>query len=199
MLAIRLRQQYGDGALEVVRRNPYLLSDDVCGVDFSVTDTMALSMGFAEDCGERLRAAVTFELTYNENNGHVFLPKDKLLNATCQLLGCGMEQVETALDALAESHAVVIQRIANVEAVYLRRLWEAETSACTRLLALLEMDADERETLRRDCCDPYRHPLDAAGESRCDRRRKRLFPLVSRQREDRESSAQLTAINSKSE
>ena len=63
----------------------------------------------------------------------------------------------------------------------------------------LEMDADERETLRRDCCDPYRHPLDAAGESRCDRRRKRLFPLVSRQREDRESSAQLTAINSKSE
>lgn len=58
---------------------------------------------------------------------------------------------------------------------------------------------DERETLRRDCCDPYRHPLDAAGESRCDRRRKRLFPLVSRQREDRESSAQLTAINSKSE
>ena len=32
----------------------------------------------------------------------MFLPKDKLLNATCQLLGCGMEQVETALDALAE-------------------------------------------------------------------------------------------------
>ena len=143
VLAIRLRQQYGDGALEMVRRNPYLLSDDVCGVDFSVADTMALSMGFAEDCGQRLEAAVTFELTYNENNGHVFLPKDKLLSATCQLLGCGAEQVETALDALAERHAVVIQRIANVEAVYLRRLWEAETSACARLLALLEVDADQ--------------------------------------------------------
>ena len=143
VLAIRLRQQYGDGALEMVRRNPYLLSADVCGVDFSVTDTMALSMGFAEDCGQRLEAAVTFELTYNENNGHVFLPKDKLLSATCQLLGCGAEQVETALDALAERHAVVIQRIANVEAVYLRRLWEAETSACARLLALLEVDADQ--------------------------------------------------------
>ncbi len=51
--------------------------------------------------------------------------------------------METALDALAERHAVVIQRIANVEAVYLRRLWEAETSACARLLALLEVDADQ--------------------------------------------------------
>ena len=71
----------------MVEKNPYLLSDDVCGVDFSVTDTMALSMGFAEDCTERLEAALTFELTYNENNGHVFLPKDKLLAATCWAAG----------------------------------------------------------------------------------------------------------------
>ena len=149
VLAIRLRQQYGDGALEMVRRNPYLLSDDVCGVDFSVTDTMALSMGFAEDCGERLRAAVTFELTFNENNGHVFLPRDKLLSATCQLLDCGLEQVEAALDALTERHAVVIERIANVQAVYLRRLWEAESSACARLLALLDMDADQSRYAER--------------------------------------------------
>ena len=149
VLAIRLRQQYGDGALEMVRRNPYLLSDDVCGVDFSVTDTMALSMGFAEDCGERLRAAVTFELTFNENNGHVFLPRDKLLSATCQLLDCGLEQVEAALDALTERHAVVIEHIANVQAVYLRRLWEAESSACARLLALLDMDADQSRYAER--------------------------------------------------
>lgn len=149
VLAIRLRQQYGDGALEMVRRNPYLLSDDVCGVDFSVTDTMALSMGFAEDCGERLRAAVTFELTFNENDGHVFLPRDKLLSATCQLLDCGLEQVEAALDALTEQHAVVIEHIANVQAVYLRRLWEAESSACARLLALLDMDADQSRYAER--------------------------------------------------
>ena len=149
VLAIRLRQQYGDGALEMVRRNPYLLSDDVCGVDFSVTDTMALSMGFAEDCGERLRAAVTFELTFNENNGHVFLPRDKLLSATCQLLDCGLEQVEAALDALTEQHAVVIEHIANVQAVYLRRLWEAESSACARLLALLDMDTDQSRYAER--------------------------------------------------
>ena len=149
VLAIRLRQQYGYGALEMVRRNPYLLSDDVCGVDFSVTDTMALSMGFAEDCGERLRAAVTFELTFNENNGHVFLPRDKLLSATCQLLDCGLEHVEAALDALTEQHAVVIERIANVQAVYLRRLWEAESSACARLLALLDMDADQSRYAER--------------------------------------------------
>ena len=60
VLAIRLRQQYGDGAIRVVEKNPYLLSDDVCGVDFSVTDTMALSMGFAEDCTTTRITAMCF-------------------------------------------------------------------------------------------------------------------------------------------
>ena len=46
VLAMQLRQTYGDAALEMVQNNPYLLSTDDCGVEFSVTDAIALSMGF---------------------------------------------------------------------------------------------------------------------------------------------------------
>ena len=143
VLAMRLRQVYGDAALEKVRENPYLLSSDDCGVEFSATDEIAMSMGFASDCGERLRAAVTFELSHNENNGHVFLPRPKLVAATCQLLDCSEELVEGALDDLIERRAVVQEPVANVEACYLRRLWEAEVSACVRLNGLLAVEADE--------------------------------------------------------
>ena len=142
VLAMRLRQVYGDAALEKVRENPYLLSSDDCGAEFSATDEIAMSMGFSADCGERLRAAVTFELSHNENNGHVFLPRSKLVAATCQLLDCGEELVEGALDELIERRAVVQEPVANVEACYLRRLWEAEVSACVRLNGLLAVDAD---------------------------------------------------------
>ena len=142
VLAMRLRQVYGDAALEKVRENLYLLSSDDCGVEFSATDEIAMSMGFSADCGERLRAAVTFELSHNENNGHVFLPRSKLVAATCQLLDCGEELVEGALDELIERRAVVQEPVANVEACYLRRLWEAEVSACVRLNGLLAVDAD---------------------------------------------------------
>ena len=141
-LAMQLRQQYGDAALEMVQENPYLLSSDSCGVEFALTDGIAMSMGIAADSGERLQAAVTFELSHNENNGHVFLPRPKLVAATCQLLQCGQELVEQALDDLIDRGAVVQERVANVEACYLRRLWEAETSACRRLNGLLAVDAD---------------------------------------------------------
>ena len=142
VLAMQLRQQYGDAALEMVQANPYLLSSDSCGVEFALTDGIAMSMGIAADSGERLQAAVTFELSHNENNGHVFLPRPKLVAATCQLLQCDQELVERALDDLIDRGAVVREQVANVEACYLRRLWEAETSACRRLNGLLAVDAD---------------------------------------------------------
>ena len=99
VLAMQLRQQYGDAALEMVEKNPYLLSGDSCGVDFSVTDRIALGMGIDPDSDERIQAAVTFELSHNENNGHVFLPRPKLVAATAQLLQCTEEPVERALAA----------------------------------------------------------------------------------------------------
>jgi len=149
ILAVQLRQQYGDAALEMVKRNPYLLSGDGCGVEFSVTDEIAMSMGIAADSMERLQAAVTFELSHNENNGHVFLPRPKLIAATCQLLDCGSELVEQALDGLLERHAVVQEQVANVEACYLRRLWEAEISACARLNHLLSAETDGSSQAKR--------------------------------------------------
>lgn len=142
ILAMQLRQQYGDAALDVVQKNPYLLSADSCGVAFSSIDEIALSMGFDADCMERMSAAVTYELAHNENNGHVFLPREKLIAATSQLLDCGSDAVEAALDDLITRKAVVQEQVANVQGCYLRRLWEAETSACLRLNNLLDIAAD---------------------------------------------------------
>ena len=156
VLAVRLRQQYGDAALAMIQDNPYLLSDDACGVEFSVTDQMAMSLGMAADSDSRIQAAVQFELSHNEHNGHVFLPRPKLLAATAQLLDCEVETVERALDGLIEGGTVIQERVAHVDACYLRRLWEAETSALLRLLRLLEAETDESrqaETTLRELRD----------------------------------------------
>lgn len=142
VLAMSLRKRYGDGALEAVRENPYLLSADDCGVEFSTTDEIAMSLGIPADSDFRVQAAATFELSHNENNGHVFLPRQKLVGATAQLLDCESELAERAVDGLRERGAVVQESVAGVDACYLRRLWEAEVSACTRLTALLDADAD---------------------------------------------------------
>ena len=141
VLAIRLRQIYGDGALDAIRRDPYLLSADAGGLPFAAADEIAMSMGFSARSPERLRSALLFELSHNEGNGHVFLPRPKLLAATAQLLG-EEDGVEEALDTLIEEGTIVSETVANVEACYLLRLHEAEDYACRKLTNLLSATAD---------------------------------------------------------
>ncbi len=148
-LALRLYRRYGADAMEAVRRDPYLLVDEVYGVDFSVMDEIALSMGIAGDSRRRVEAAVLFELTYNLGNGHVFLPRDKLIAAASQLIDCPPDTVEIALDDLIGRGAIRCQRVAKVEACYLRRLYDAETHVAAKLEELLRFQADQGRQVDR--------------------------------------------------
>ena len=145
-LAMQLFRRYGADAMDALRRNPYLLSGEAFGVDFSVSDEIALSMGFSGDSSCRTEAGVLFELSHNEQSGgHVFLPREKLVAATAQLLDGDTDTVEKALDDLLERGSVVQEQVANVEGCYLRRCHEAETYVCTRVHAML---ADKPDKLR---------------------------------------------------
>ena len=134
-LAMGLLRTYGDATLEKLKENPYLLTDERCGVDFAAADEIALAMGFDGDDPCRAEAAVLYELNHNLSNGHVFLPRSKLVAATMELIGAGEETVEKALDNLCQRFAVVCRPIANVEGCYLRRMYEAEVYVAARLAA----------------------------------------------------------------
>ncbi len=141
VLAVRLRERYGDEALAAIRENPYLLSGD--GVPFSILDEIAMGLGFPADCDARIQAAVLFELRHNEGNGHVFLPEGKLALAAARLLDCNPELAEKAVDALIDSGAVVRRTVAKEAACYLRRLWRDEVQSCAKLNLLLSAAADK--------------------------------------------------------
>ena len=138
ILALQLFRRYGTKALERVRENPYLLVDEAYGIDFGIVDEIALSMGMAGDSGRRIEAAVLFELSYNLNNGHVFLPRDKLTAAAAQLIDCPPDLVAAALDGLIERGGVRWDRVARLDACYLPRLYEAETYVTGKLRQMLD-------------------------------------------------------------
>ena len=142
-LAMAVQRTYGDNALQALRDDPYILSRAQFGVDFAVADAIAISMGFGGDDPCRLRAAIEYELAHNAGNGHVFLPREKLLAATAQLVDVDTDMVETALDKLIDSFAVVEKPIANVRGCYLPRMYQAETFVAQRLLSMLRAPVEQ--------------------------------------------------------
>ncbi len=134
--AMRLYKFYGDHAKDMVNDNPYIICMPHIGAEFSEADRMALALGFEGDNAQRIAAAVIFELQYNSGNGHVFIPKEKLLMATAQLIDVELETVEEGFEILQDSGEVVVEAVAGCSACYLAHLYEAETYTARRIRAM---------------------------------------------------------------
>lgn len=132
-LAVRLFRVYGDDALAALKDNPYILTGEYIGADFREADELAIKLGFGADSAERVQAAVIFELGHNLNNGHCFIPRDKLVEATAQFIEVGADTVSEALDVLIEQGFVVESEVAGLKACYLTDIYIAETEVAERI------------------------------------------------------------------
>lgn len=129
ILAMRMYKFYGDDALELLRENPYILATNHIGGRFSEADALALEMGLDGSSRNRINAACLFELKHNLNNGHCFIPREKLAAVTAELINVETGEAEASIDELIETGQIVYEEIAGCKACYLPEIYEAETDA----------------------------------------------------------------------
>ena len=141
-IAVRLYRVYGEESSNRIHENPYLLTQPQFGASFAAADALALELGFDGDDARRVEAAVIFELRHNLNNGHTFLPQDKLTQATAAMLDLEENTIREAVDRLEELGQIHVDEIARLTAVYLPEYHEAETEVCQRILRMAEAQSE---------------------------------------------------------
>ncbi len=132
-LAVRTYKLYGDQTLELLSDDPYLLMDEGLEAPFASVDRFAIELGVAGDDPRRIEAGILFELHYNMTAGHSFLPEDKLLGATAQLLSVEPEDVRGGLERLLETDRLVRSQLAGITVDFLPELYQAECFCARRL------------------------------------------------------------------
>ena len=133
-LAVRTYKIYGDSTVDLLYDDPYLLMDDGLEAPFGAVDRFAIELGVAGDDPRRVEAGILFELHYNLSAGHSFLPEEKLITATAQLLNIDVESVFQGVGRLIEYERLVRDQLAGITVDYLPELYEAETYCTQRLL-----------------------------------------------------------------
>ena len=133
-LAVRTYKLYGDSTVELLYDDPYLLMDEGLEAPFGAVDRFAIELGVAGDDPRRVEAGILFELNYNLTAGHSFLPEEKLVLATAQLLSVDAEAVKLAIGRLLEADRLVRDGLAGISVIYLPQLYEAETYCSQSLL-----------------------------------------------------------------
>ena len=149
LVALKLYRSYGSAALETVHENPYIISASHIGASFAEADNLALELGIEGDSINRISAAVLFELQHNSGNGHCFIPRDKLIAATSQLISVPADLVSDAIDSLSENGGLVCDKVANLNVCYLTELYEAETYTAERLKSMVGLKTKSSANIER--------------------------------------------------
>lgn len=132
-LAVRTYKLYGDSTMDLLYDDPYLLMDEGLDASFGAVDRFAIELGVAGDDPRRVEAGLLFELSYNLTAGHSFLPEEKLILATAQLLSVEAETVRQGIQRTQEGQRIIPDTLAGIRVDYLPQLYEAE-QCCTQCL-----------------------------------------------------------------
>lgn len=135
--AVRIYKKWGNGAVERIKQNPYILCGEIYGVGFEKADAIAKDLGMKKNAPERIAMGLKYVLMHNAaSNGHSFLPLDKLCDVAKRLLSCEMNEIEDEAAALETRGEIVCVRHEGMKCAYLRDYYEAEKYTAEKLCAL---------------------------------------------------------------
>ena len=136
-LAVRIYKKWGSGSIDVIKRNPYILCDEIHGIGFEKADNVAKSLGIENYKEERVKAGIKYLLSYNgTQNGHMFLPLDKFIPAVTQTLATDEDTAFKAIEELVSLNQLVIKKYNGRSCVYLQNYFEAEKYVSEKLQML---------------------------------------------------------------
>ncbi len=144
-LAVKIYQEYGQKLYQVMQENPYQLAEDINGVGFRIADEIAMRAGVRADSEYRVKCAIFYVLQQAGGEGHVFLPKEQLMQRAGELLGVPLEDIDQYLVDLSIERKIVIKREAQ-ERVYSASAYFTELNTA-RMLCDLNITGEIDEPL----------------------------------------------------
>ncbi len=136
-LAIKIHQTLGSDAVNIIKENPYILSDRIDGVSFKTADSIAHLRGLPKNSPLRIRSGIKYILTTCAYNmGHTYLPKKLLIQNVCTQLSVSADEAENGITALELARDIYCDTLNNEEVCYLSAFFTAEHYTARRIASL---------------------------------------------------------------
>ena len=141
--AMRAYQKWGNGAIDLLAANPYLLCVPGVELDFLKADAVAQGMQFAQNAPQRVQAGIIYILQYNTNNGNSCLPLDRLRPKACAYLKVNEADFEIAYAGALDEHTLCVYEKNGRDYVYLEDYYIAEHYIADRIGVIQDFSAPE--------------------------------------------------------
>ncbi len=153
--AMKIYNNYGDNSINVIKVNPYRLSEDIFGIGFKTSDKIALRTGIGKDSLFRIKAGITYILEEAENAGHCYYPHQELIEAAESFLGTEMANINSALVELEKENKIIVMKD-DEDKVYLTSIYNAEEYVGKKIMEILYNEEKTGESKKDNLPDLIR-------------------------------------------
>ena len=139
--AANVHRIFGSDAVEKIKKNPYILADNIDGITFKTADNIANVLNIPKNSPERIGSFVKYTLTNAAYGlGHTYLPEDILINHVVEELNVSLDEAKNVISELSLQKDVFIDTVNSQNACYLMDLLTAELYIARRITALVNTD-----------------------------------------------------------
>ncbi len=143
----KIYTMYGQKVYDIIKTNPYKLADDLSGIGFKTADEIARRAGVEVNASIRIKSGMCYALSDASLSGHTYLPKEKLVEKTINLLGLrdqylnadgtyNMDLLDNCFTELVLEKKLILKNIEEKDAVFLSTYYYTELNIARMLLEL---------------------------------------------------------------
>ncbi|MBS3787658.1 ATP-dependent RecD-like DNA helicase [Candidatus Bipolaricaulota bacterium] len=136
---LKIYENYGAQASTVVEENPYRLSREIDGIGFKVADRIARKVGMKPEDSRRIKAGLTYTLEQASNDGHIYLPRKKLLEKSREFLEIPPDLIKEKIENMTSTGGLIEESNdgeKGTSRIYLPALYFMEEEVAEKLVAL---------------------------------------------------------------
>ena len=139
---VRIYKKWGSSSVDIAKKNPYRLCNEIEGIGFERADALANSLGLQNDNFDRIMSGLSYVLIKSASyNGHVCLPREKLCEAGAELLEVSAEEADRAVSELIRMGRFKYVLQGEAQMIYLAEAYDEEKYVAEKLTLLDKMCA----------------------------------------------------------
>ena len=151
---VKIYKRYGGESINVVKDNPYVLTETIAGIGFKVADKIARSLGIDKESPFRIQSGINYVVNEFCALGNTYMPLEKLYKEAKSILGVSDEEIEKNVYDNVLQGKLKVEDIEGEKCIFTIPFYYCELGITKKVITLSvakydELDLDIEQEIKR--------------------------------------------------
>lgn len=133
---MKIYKRYGENSVNIVKENPYTLTEEIAGIGFKTADKIARSLGIDPKSPFRIQSGIKYVINQFCAMGNTYMPLDKLNKESERILSIDDEEIENNLYSCVADEKLKVEVVEGKKCVFTLPYYYCELGVTKKVITL---------------------------------------------------------------